>query len=171
MGVFNLTSELASLLTNAGFSCCGTPSGLSLDALAAHNKIEHDASLFHDDAPVGAEFAPTKVNATLLREVLSKSPDGLTVDTFARLRMEREKALPAPLDSSHEPTALGESALILLTMADPTTGVVPVEKLEVWLGQERLPDTFTIPSKAVGLDDASRVASMVAARIQELGGI
>ncbi|KAH7872057.1 Chloroperoxidase [Lentinula edodes] len=57
--IYHLSLPLATTLVAGGFLSCSSGDigeGISLHALAAHNKIEHDASLVHDDALPGAKF-------------------------------------------------------------------------------------------------------------------
>lgn len=162
--MYNISSEFVATLVSGGISCCGSAENatLNLDALALHNAIEHDGSLVHSDAAPGAKFAPTTVNRTLLADLIAGHPNGLTLDDFAQRRVEIEKALATPLDAGHKPLALGEVALTLTTMGDEN-GVVSIEKLQQWYGEERFPDTYRIPkdevTEAALLDSSAQVAA------------
>lgn len=158
--MYHLSTTLATTLVSAGFLCCGTVlHGLDLNALAAHNKIEHDGSLVHDDAD-GAPFAPTAVDKALLSKLVTPYPNGLSVDDFAQTSAERQKALKQPLDMIHAEILHGEIGLTMLLMQD-ASGIVPVEKLEQWYGEERFPDTYAIPAKEIGLGDARDASAKV----------
>ncbi|KAJ8454642.1 heme-thiolate peroxidase [Pleurotus djamor] len=112
--VYNLSIPLAALLAVAGLILCGHWKGfrrvLDLDALAAHNKIEHDASLVHVDAKDGDTIAPISVDDSLVRKLASygASNSGLVLADFARARHDRETLLPRPLTGTHEEIACAE---------------------------------------------------------------
>lgn len=70
-----------------------------LFALGRHNRIEHDASLVHDDTPKGTKYAPTRINPQLLQSLIDdvslrveESPDEVLVNAndLARARVRRE---------------------------------------------------------------------------------
>jgi len=131
-----------------GIVVCGHGFSLDLDGLATHNKLEHDGSLVHLDAPEGSSQAPTTVDPDLLRSFLSTAaPDhGLSEDDFARARCAREER--KPLGALLADFARGEAALTLLLMANEN-GEIPVETLERWWGQERLPDGWQRPHSPI----------------------
>jgi hypothetical protein len=163
--VYHLSHPLAGSLVAGGFLCCGNMlEGLSLDALAAHNKIEHDASLVHDNAPPGAKFAPCEVDLTLLHELIKRYPDGLGLDQLAEARALREEALNKEgrkkLNEFHEEIGRGEAALTWLLMKDDTD-VVNTRTLEQWYGEETFPDTYSIPEEEISLEKAKAVSAEI----------
>jgi hypothetical protein len=146
--VYHLSLPVAAVMSFVGIFVCGHGFSLDLDGLAAHNKLEHDASLVHLDAPEGCSKAPTTVDPDLLRSFLSTAtPDhGLSEDDFARTRCAREEK--KPLGALLADFAKGEAALTLLLMANEN-GEVPVETLERWWGEERLPDGWQRPHSPI----------------------
>ncbi|KAF7373225.1 HEME-HALOPEROXIDASE domain-containing protein [Mycena sanguinolenta] len=192
--VYNLSLPLALLLTLAGFLTCGKLSiswakpktaskpdsfvpyqghewglpiswTLSLSDLSARgwNKIAHDASLVH---PSGIpSHAPDPILIASLLSFASDSHEaGLTLDGLAAVHAQRERTLPHRLGSLHEQVACGECALAWLVMGNPATGVIDLETLEQWFGDERLPDgwwNLKRPTEAVGLIRARKTAGKV----------
>jgi hypothetical protein len=170
--VYNLSYPLAITLSLVGILLCGRIrwSGLTLDldALAAHNKIEHDASLAHRDGGSGEKKkAPIPVDRGLLSSFLAHATGtgggGMTLDDFVRARCAREAELGRPLGKMHAEIGRGEVALAWLVMKDEGSGEVPVERLECWWGDERLPvggdggdGGWKRPGKAIGLAQARR---------------
>ena len=74
--VFNVSYAISVIFGILAVVLCGRWSGLSrvvdLQDLAAHNVVEHDASLLHPDAAApDAKRAPVDVDRALLRELLS----------------------------------------------------------------------------------------------------
>ena len=167
--VYNLSFPLAALLALVGILLCGHALRLDLDKLALHNRIEHDASLVHGDAQPGHAEAPIPVNPELLQSFLSHANEreGLDLDAFAELRVDREARLASPLDHLHSEIGTGEAALcwLLLKKGD---GQVPLSTLEQWYGEERIPDGWTPPCKGIGLFDARQTASEVASKMEQI---
>ncbi|KAJ7468763.1 Chloroperoxidase [Mycena latifolia] len=191
--VYNLSFPLAFLLTVAGFLTCAkftrnTPSHeetswnstsptrstscwslpfswtLDLADLSARGwiKIAHDASLVH---PSGIpSHAP---DPALLENLLSaaQAEDGMTLEGLAAVHVERAQNLRHPLDSLHEQIVCGECALSWLVMGNPRTGVIDVDTLAQWFGEERLPkgwwDESKRPANPVGLRLARKTADTV----------
>lgn len=165
--IYHLSSPLATTLVAGGFlSCCtgDIGEGISLDALAAHNKIEHDASLVHDDALPGAKFAPTQVNQTLVNKLLDTYPDGLGINDLAEARWSREMMLlqekKPKLNVVHEEIGHGEVALTWLLMKD-NTNVVKAKTLRQWYGVETFPETYVIPTEEISLEMARTVSAEI----------
>ncbi|EMD36382.1 heme-thiolate peroxidase, partial [Gelatoporia subvermispora B] len=173
---FNCSSELAHFLSYGGFLLLGQYGRtICLADLARHNRIEHNASLAHDDAGPRDEYAPTTPSEHHLRELLAESHDGriMTTEDVARARLHREAAYPEALDALHAVIARGEMAIALnlfnnpelpsaqaehelpsisrlleklrpCTLATPSTAPqplpgVPLQSLQSWLRDERLP--------------------------------
>ncbi|KAL0952863.1 hypothetical protein HGRIS_007083 [Hohenbuehelia grisea] len=165
--VYHLSLPLALLLSLTGLLLCGHgifPRRLHLDSLAAHNKIEHNASLVHTDAPPHARFAPTRVDTGLLHSLLtvySPRGHGFGLREFAAARRARESILARPLDALHEEIACAEGAMTWLVMRDETSGEVPVESMRVWYGEERLPAGYSRPTQPVGLTETRRRVKVI----------
>ncbi|KAF8549394.1 Cloroperoxidase [Imleria badia] len=167
--VYNLSLPLAALLALVGILLCGHALRLDLDKLALHNRIEHDASLVHGDALAGHAEAPIPVDPELLHTFLSHANEkqGLGLDAFAQLRVDRESRLTSPLDHLHSEIGTGEAALCWLLLKKEN-GQVPLSTLEQWYGEERIPDGWAPPTKGVGLFDARQTANEVANKMEEI---
>ncbi|KIK61199.1 hypothetical protein GYMLUDRAFT_43276 [Collybiopsis luxurians FD-317 M1] len=171
--IYRLSTPLAELLVEGGIGTCGHKSEqwLSLDALAAHNVIEHDASLVHDNAPLGAKFAPIDVNWTLVDDLVSRYPDGLGIVHLAEARVKRERMLQREkrpeLDLLHGEIAHGEAALAWLLMKD-AQGVVGTETVRQWFGQETFPGSYVIPEEEVTLRKAREISTKIGDEISWL---
>jgi Peroxidase, family 2 len=143
---------------------------LDLDALAVHNRIEHDGSLVHDDTPEGSTLAPIAVDQERLQSLLGYSTDhqGLSLNDFARVRSDIETALKIqkkPLTSHQTFVAHGEVALTSLVFGD-AAGDVSLERIKQWFGEERLPHGWTKPKDTVGYIQVRMRASDVSKKIQ-----
>lgn len=167
--VYNLSFPLAVLLALVGILLCGHALRLDLDKLALHNRIEHDASLVHRDALAGHPEAPIPVDPELLGSFLSHAneKEGLGLDEFARLRVDREARLTSPLDQLHSEIGTGEAALCWLLLKQEN-GQVPLSTLEQWYGEERIPDGWDPPLKGVGLLDTRQTANKVASKMEQI---
>ncbi|KIP06071.1 heme-thiolate peroxidase [Phlebiopsis gigantea 11061_1 CR5-6] len=120
---YKLSRPLAWVLTHGALALLeqGGPS-FCLQDLARHNHIEHDASLYHEDAGPRDEYAPIHGNPQLLELVWKDSADGvvMTPEDVARVRVRREAAAPAPLDFIHRELAKGEMAIVLNMFNNPS---------------------------------------------------
>ncbi|KAJ6507487.1 Chloroperoxidase [Mycena vulgaris] len=180
--VYNLSLPLALLLTLVGYLTCAkfslgvnsnahggylwrlAPSWtLDLADLSARgwSKIAHDASFVH---PSGIpSHAPDPVLLASLLSAASASA-GMTLEGLAAVHAERARALPRPLSGFHQQIAFGECALGWLVMRNAKTGVVEVDTLAQWFGEERLPEGWweaRRPARAVGLREARETAGQV----------
>ncbi|KAJ7282080.1 Chloroperoxidase [Mycena rebaudengoi] len=169
--VYNISHSFSDFIVGQAQGCCSTPNqtGLDLNAIAAHGKMEHDASLAHHDAD-GAEFAPTTVDAALLADVLSRSPTGLTLRDIAQIRVDREAILTQPLATIQQLGATLEAGLFY-TMLKDDAGVVSNELARVWLGEERIPEGFVTPAEEVTLQGGLGVGAIINATMAEIRGI
>ncbi|KAG1751766.1 Chloroperoxidase [Suillus lakei] len=160
--VYNLSFILAALLAMTGILLCGHAFCLDLDALAIHNKIEHDASLVHANAS-GQQRAPTKVDPELLKSFLSYADPrrGMSLYDLAQVRISREAQLSHPLDLIHSQIGAGEAALCWLLLKEDS-GRIPSSTLLQWYGEERLPDNWARPRHVIGLLNARAKAVEVA---------
>lgn len=117
---YRLSQPLAWVLAYGGLLLLGQGSGpFELHDLARHNKIEHDASLFHPNIGPREEYAPIHGEARLLRAFLAMSADGrvITPEDLARVRVQREAE--TPLDPLHAEIARGEMAIVLNMFNNP----------------------------------------------------
>ncbi|KAF5345333.1 hypothetical protein D9758_008425 [Tetrapyrgos nigripes] len=166
--MYGLSVPLATTLVSGGMLCCGNVfTGIDLDDLAAHNKIEHDGSLVHADTKEGESRAPIHVDQALLTQLLTSYPNGLSLDDFAHARYEREKGLAKPLDPFHAELGHGEASLTWLLMKN-ASNVVPIETLRQWYGEERFPDSYVIPQETIGFMDAAGLSRKIADKMKEL---
>ncbi|KIK61200.1 hypothetical protein GYMLUDRAFT_199983 [Collybiopsis luxurians FD-317 M1] len=164
--IYRLSTPLAELLVEGGIGTCGhkIERWLSLDALAAHDVIEHDASLVHDNTPLGAAFAPINVNWTLVDDLTAAYPDGLGITHLAEARVKRELMLGderrPQLDFVHGEIAHGEAAMTWLLMKD-AKDVVRTETIRHWFGRETFPDSYVIPDEEVTLWKARGISTKI----------
>ncbi|KDQ51950.1 hypothetical protein JAAARDRAFT_184569 [Jaapia argillacea MUCL 33604] len=124
---------------------------LDLSDLALHNHIEHDASLVHDNTPLGKKFASTHINSTLLETFLGASATGthISLNDIALARVYREsQTTTPPIDAFHAEVARGEVALVLGIFGAPSSDGafgtassegVKIDWIKEWFGSERLP--------------------------------
>jgi Peroxidase, family 2 len=185
--VYNLSFPMALLTTFGGYLLCGhrMRTRLDLHDLAKHNRIEHNASLVHQDAKDGDEWAPCPVDHELLEKLLTQglggenegrdASDGITFDDLVEVRKRRLGDMAvnghAPLSWFHNSMLSGETALVLLTLGDNgrKDGKVDREKLRSWLGEERLPDGWTknVSGRTIGLKHTDDIANEVKKRLAE----
>ncbi|KAJ7325528.1 Chloroperoxidase [Mycena albidolilacea] len=141
---------------------------LSLSDLSARgwNKIAHDASLVHVSGI--PSHAPDPALLSNLLSTASRSGTqheaGITLEGLAAVHVLRKRSLSCPLSRLHEQVAVGECALGWLVMRNPRTGVIELDTLEQWFGEERLPEGWwdsKRPVKAVGLIQSRRTAGKV----------
>ncbi|KAI8910200.1 Chloroperoxidase [Gorgonomyces haynaldii] len=136
----------ASILLNVGTKL---PQTISLKDLRQHGNvlyIEHDASLFRNDANLGDNSA---VNTTLLQNFLAASKDGkvVTIDDVADVRKARyadSKARNSKFffGPKQELLAFGEAGL-LVKVLDKNGEQPTLDLVKQFAGEERLPDGWT----------------------------
>lgn len=141
---------------------------LNLDDLAVHNKIEHDASLAHADAAPGELKAPIPVDPKRFQKFLSYATlnKGLFIEDFVEARVAIEQQ-SKPLDNVHAQVAQGEVAAAWFVMKDEE-GKIPLDTLKQWWGEERLPDGWSKPFKAIGLWETRTKANEVATSMKKM---
>ncbi|KAI0708499.1 Chloroperoxidase [Earliella scabrosa] len=175
--VFNVSYAISVVFGILAVVLCGRWSGLSrvvdLQDLAAHNVVEHDASLLHPDAAApDAKRAPVDVDRALLRELLSVKTgskggdsESLTLGDLCAWQVRRFAA-SRKLGRMHTLFAHAEVVLLYAAMGvrasrelpekEPTAGeglfdhVVPKRYIEQWFGDGRLPDGWTKPERPIG---------------------
>ncbi|QRW00755.1 peroxidase family 2 domain protein [Ceratobasidium sp. AG-Ba] len=148
--LYNLTWPLAFMLALGGILMCGNKFRLTVDlaALDQHGKVEHDASLVHQDKRDGDYVHPNKV---LLDELVAQSSDGrgLTLEDFAKARLRRQARIPGgKLDRLHSKFAGGESVLAVQVVGDGNE--IGVEHVKEWFGGEKLPHGW-MPNGHMGI--------------------
>jgi len=157
---YGLSTPLATFLSYGTFIAISPFSRISLAELSKHNVIEHDASILHDDTPVGQDMASIDINSALVKalindikptaeEVEAKKALGeeagflMGIEDAARARIRREKEC-RPLSRIRQRVARGELSLFLgvfsTTVGDKTG--VPVELLRTWFQDEKLPENW-----------------------------
>ena len=120
---FKLSKPLAWFLTHGALTLLDQGSGnFELHDLARHNKIEHNASLYHDDAGERDEYAPITFDEDLLELVFKDSAGGvvMTPEDVAKVRVRREATSHPPLDFIHAELARGEIAIVLNMFNNPS---------------------------------------------------
>ena len=169
---YRLSAPLAYILAYGGIGLLGQMGAFGLDDLARHNRIEHDASLVHDDTPMRNEYAPISPDSKLVRQFMNIAKDGhlMTVEDIARARVLRESQ-SRMLDNLHAEIARGEMAIVVGLFSRKNSGKqgIPVDMLRVWMSEERLPDDWK-PTHTQGLwqtIQASRQISDQMKRIEE----
>jgi hypothetical protein len=162
---------LAHVLVIGGIALLGQIGPFDLEDLARHNRIEHDASLVHDDTPNRDEYAPVGVDSKLLKEFLEESKDGkiVTAEDVARARVWRESQCPV-LNTLHAEIARGEMAIALglFSQHEPNSDRegIPVDMLRTWLSEERLPDGWK-PTHTQGLLETIRASRAIRQDMQK----
>ena len=152
---YGLSDQLANFLVFGGIALLGQIGSFGLDDLARHNRIEHDASLVHDDTKPRDEYAPIAPNPALIKQFLEAVRDGqfVTVEDVARARVWRESQCPA-LNKVQAEVARGEMAIALGLFSQPESDThkqgIPVDMLRAWFSEERLPDGWQ-PTHTQGL--------------------
>jgi hypothetical protein len=162
---YGLSGQLANFLVFGGIALLGQLGSFGLDDLARHDRIEHDASLVHDDTKPRDEYAPTAPNPVLIKQFLEEVKDGqfVTVEDVARARVWRESQCPV-LNKFQSEIARGEMAIALGLFSQPESDThkqgIPVDLLRAWFSEERLPDGWK-PSHTQGLLETMETSSQL----------
>ncbi|KAH9965232.1 Cloroperoxidase [Russula dissimulans] len=171
---YGLSGALANVLAHGGVALLGQQGKFGLDDLARHNRIEHDASLVHDDAKPRDEYAPTTPDRKLIEEFLDHIKDGkvVTVEDVARARVWRQSQCPG-LNGLQAEIARGEMAIALGLFTQPGSDEegIPIDLMRLWFSEERLPEGWK-PTHTQGLLQTihtSRKLSNDMKRIEEEG--
>lgn len=186
---YNLSLPLALFLTIGGFILLRRSPPATLYEIGKHGRIEHDASLVHEDTPPGQVYAPIEVKPDLVdllirdatgageaegkgfeskkRQQVKELKTLMDARGVARARLRREKQSP-PLDAVHAEIARGEMALVLGMMGikDGANAGVPVEQVREWIGEERLPTGWQ-PTHVLGLIKTVGLAKAIRNAMQE----
>ncbi|KGQ11583.1 hypothetical protein BBAD15_g2655 [Beauveria bassiana D1-5] len=155
---------------------------LDLEDLNTPGLLQHIASLTRDDVtPTEANIAqvPARISA-----LLDDSPtDYLDVTSLAKSRVRVEKlSAPQRIPPQHDAIALGEAALLLMTMKEgpvPSAFSLPIiqtwkapkDRVKVWLTEERLPEElgWTRSERTLSTLDLVPVVTAITARKAALG--
>ena len=184
MEVYGISSPFATVLAGGGMVQCGNGFKLNLENLAAHNKLEHDASMVSLASPTRFEslilakaHLDTKegnqgvVNQRLV-EAMVADTDGVaaTEDDFIKMKVRRERETQVKyISGSQANISRGEIALALSVMVDHATGRMPVEWIRTWFGEERLPADFKRPPpQTVGLLEILRKSQAISKKVDDL---
>lgn len=166
----------------AAFQLLGGKETIDLEDLNTPGATEHRASLTRDDAGEGRDSL--HLNPDRLRAMLDDSddPDYLTVASLAKTRVRVQAASgPPPLEGTGLTMALGESGLLLLSMAEgPVSDPVdiaalraPKNRVSAWLLTEELPVEFgwQPASRALTIADVATLSRAVVAAEIEIAGL
>jgi hypothetical protein len=167
---YGLSSELAHVLVIGGIALLGQLGAFNLHDLARHNRIEHDASLVHDDTPGRDEYAPTAPNVTLINQFLEQVGDDqiLSIEELARHRVWRESQCPV-LNTLHSEIARGEMAIVFGLFTPPGSKKlgIPADMLRTWFTEERLPDGWR-PTHTQGLIETAITSRKIGEEMKRL---
>ena len=183
--VFNIGFDLRTILAVGGvFS---SPNALlhgtmDLNDLDKHNFIEHDGSLSR--APIHEGGDDHTFRQDIFNQVLSFFPNSTDAVTSiveaskAHLhRVQTDAQTPGfSYGSKQTFLALGETALYLMAMGDPLTGIGPLDYIRILFEQERLPyaEGWRTPTTQISLGLTLDMMNKVAAangEIQQEGAI
>jgi hypothetical protein len=149
-----------------------TSTTINLEDLNLHDAIEHDASLTRDDAKSGDNHS---LQPALLQAMLADSSSNyLTTESIARTRARREKEslLKGNPKLGFKPYTLayGEAALLLQALGNNENGTswtVKKADAQSWFGDERLPEGYQKPGKAITLSDSGTLSNAIGSMAQK----
>ncbi|CAA7268702.1 unnamed protein product [Cyclocybe aegerita] len=176
---YGLSNPLAYFLSYVGFIILRKFRRISLAEIGKHGAVEHDASLVHHDTPEGQEYAPIAIDPALVetfiadvrptaKEVQGSTEDGveflMNAEDVGRSRVRREKEC-RPVDAIHAEIARGEMAIILGVWEKKTRtkAGIPVDWVQRWISEERLPEGWKPDHTENLLDVVKRAKSIKAA--------
>lgn len=169
---YGLSTHLARFLSFGGVALLAQLGAFGLNDLARHNRIEHDASLVHDDTKPGDEYAPIPQDPVLIKQFLEEVKDGqfVTVEDVARARVWRESQCPV-LNKFQAEIARGEMAIALGLFSQPASDThkqgIPVDMLRTWFLEERLPDGWK-PNHTQGLLETMETSTQLRNEMQKI---
>ena len=173
MECYNLSWPLAAFLAWGGVLLLGQVGTLTLHDLARHNRVEHDASVVHENTAAEDEYAPIHPDTLLLNELLQDARYGTyTVEDIARARVRREAIPGMQLNAVQQEIGRGEFALVLQIFGGERC-MVPRDLLIRWLQEERLPDEWVPGEKTTLLGTimvATKMRNVMAALRSRLMG-
>lgn len=134
---------------------------VSLNDLAYHHGVEHDASLTRQNALPAAKHGPTHACPVLCKQLLDDAHDGgyYTVEELSKARIRREKEPGTSMDELRKEIARGEAALAL-NLFGGEDGKMPAEVMRTWWIGERLPEEW-VPSKEITLFSTAKIARQI----------
>ena len=148
--VYGLGDDVSDNLLGTIKDLKNSDGNLDLNVLRAHNVLEHDASLVHDDTALGNNWV---TNQTLVEAFIasSKYKKVLTLSDIGKWRSARKadselKNKQFSLDIKHATIAYFEASVFYTVFAGDGTGV-PLEDARSFLGKEQLPAGF-VPKTA-----------------------
>lgn len=178
-GVFNIGFDLRTILAVGGvFS---SPNALrdgtmDLADLDKHNYIEHDGSLSR--APIHQGGDDHTFRQDIFDQVLSffNNTTGATtnIDEAAKAHLHRVQADSKTKDftygSKQTFLAMGETALYLMALGDPVTGVTPVNYIRTLFEEERIPyeEGWRTPTTEISLGNTLEMLQKIASADGEL---
>ncbi|KAI0312906.1 Chloroperoxidase [Amylostereum chailletii] len=172
---FGLSAVLATFLAYVGFviqfgAHPGDAWNVCLDDFARHGRIEHNASLAHDDAGEGMLYAPCSLDPKRMVGSLQGDDGEIGLDDIARARVRRERE-SGQLDVLHSTIACAEMALVLGLFGSPPpdgalAGKVSLNVLEKWWMEERFPEGWA-PRK-LGFLKTFRLTTGIAGEMKRL---
>jgi len=114
-------------------------------------------------------FAPIPVNPNMLHTFLGYASlaKGMYLEDLMKARVDREAQLEKPLDDLHAQIGQGEAAAAWLVMKDDH-GKIPLDWLQQWWGEARLPNNWRKPRRVIGLFEARAKADDVAEGMKKL---
>lgn len=173
--VYHVSAPLTAALIKGGVDCCSKNGTITLSDLAIHNpndpaslNIEHDASIVHVDVKPGQTHASTVPDKALVEAVAKKYNKGLTLASFAEIRVNTEKKLQAPLVPALKGVTLGEATMAHYVLKGSGSEVVDVKNFVQWFGQERLPKGYTPPAEELSLQSFAARRTELTAHIANL---
>jgi hypothetical protein len=174
---YNIDSIFGYILGHGAIPAVGasafTSTTINLEDLNLHDAIEHDASLTREDAKSGDNHS---LQPALLQAMLDDSQgDFLTTESIARTRARREKdsLLKGSLKLGFKPYTLayGEAALLLQALGKNENGTdwkVKKADAKVWFGEEKLPEGYVKPAKAITLSDSGTLSNAIGSMAQKI---
>ncbi|KAJ6566121.1 Peroxidase, family 2-domain-containing protein [Mycena capillaripes] len=162
---FNLDPAPITVAAKFGIMTTDSPTWdrIDLDALSAHNIIEHDASISRNDFGDGTGDN-THFNETTFATLANSNPgkdyyDPVSAGEVQRARLAHSLATnPLTVNTQKEFLLRSrESALYLSIFGDPATGIASKEFVNIFFREERLPyaEGFTLSKTLITTDSLS----------------
>ncbi|KAF7359892.1 HEME-HALOPEROXIDASE domain-containing protein [Mycena venus] len=142
---------------------------IDLDALSAHNMIEHDASISRNDFGDGTGDN-THFNETTFATLANSNPGKDYYDLTSAGQVQRARLAHSlatnPLTVNTQKEFLlrsRESALYLSIFGDPATGIASKEFVNIFFREERLPyaEGFELPKMLITDDSLSALEATI----------
>lgn len=170
---FNFGIDIRTVLALGALFSSPHPVGgtMDLNDLDKHNHIEHDGSLSR--APYYQSGDDHTFRQDIFDQVLSFYPNTTNATTSIS---QASKALLHRIQTDAQTPGFryglkqailgyGESALYIMTMGDPLTGIAPLSYVRILLEQERLPyaEGWRTPATVITLEVAASMMAKLAA--------